>query len=57
MYAIVACGVFEREVELLRTNLGFAFRAHYLPAGLHVDFDYLQAALSAKLEECRADGV
>lgn len=56
MYAIVACGIFEKELELLRPDLGFAFQAHYLAAGLHVDFDRLQAALAAKLEQCRSDG-
>ncbi|HQE96741.1 MAG TPA: DUF1638 domain-containing protein [Methanothrix sp.] len=56
MYAIVACGIFEKEVELLRPDLGFAFQAHYLAPGLHVDFDRLQAALAAKLEECSCNG-
>ena len=56
MYAIVSCGIFEREIELLRPELGFAFQAHYLAAGLHVDFDDLQMALAAKLEECRCGG-
>jgi len=56
MYAIVACGIFEKEVELLRPDLGFSFQAHYLAPGLHVDFDRLQAALAAKLEECSCNG-
>lgn len=56
MYAIIACGIFEKEIELLRPDLGFSFRAHYLEAGLHVDFDDLQMAIAAKLEECSSDG-
>jgi hypothetical protein len=56
MYAIIACGIFEKEIELLRPRLCFAFQAHYLAAGLHVDFDDLQRALAAKLEECRCSG-
>jgi len=56
MYAIIACGIFEKEIELLRPDLGFSFQAHYLEAGLHVDFDDLQTAIAAKLEECSSDG-
>ncbi len=53
MYAIIACGVFEREIEQLRERLGFPSEAHYLEPGLHVDFDELKEALTAELEKCR----
>lgn len=56
MYAIIACGIFEKEIELLRPDLGFSFRAHYLAPGLHVDFDDLRTAIAAKLEECSSGG-
>jgi hypothetical protein len=56
MYAIIACGIFEKEIEALRSELGFPFEAHYLGAGLHVDFDDLKMALEAELEKCQADG-
>jgi len=56
MYAIIACGIFEREIEALRRELGFPFEAHYLGAGLHVDFDDLKGALVAELEKCRKNG-
>ena len=52
MYAIIACGIFEKEIEALRVELGFPFEAHYLGAGLHVDFDDLKEALVAELEKC-----
>jgi len=53
MYAIIACGVFEKEIEALRDALGFPFQAHYLTPGLHVDFDDLRAALEAELKKCK----
>jgi hypothetical protein len=56
MYSIIACGIFEKEIEALRLELGFPFEAHYLGAGLHVDFDDLKGALVAELEKCRKDG-
>ena len=56
MYAIIACGIFEKEIEALRPELGFPFEAHYLGAGLHVDFDDLKGALVAQLEKCRKNG-
>jgi len=56
MYAIIACGIFEKEIELLRPDLGFSFRAHYLAPGLHVDFDDLRTAIAAKLWECSSGG-
>ncbi|MBN1234439.1 MAG: DUF1638 domain-containing protein [Methanotrichaceae archaeon] len=56
MYAIIACGIFENEIEALRFELGFPFEAHYLGAGLHVDFDDLKMALVAELEKCQKDG-
>lgn len=56
MYAIIACGIFEKEIEALRLVLGFPFEAHYLGAGLHVDFDDLSGALTAELEKCQKDG-
>jgi len=55
MYAIIACGIFEREIELLHRELGFPFRLHYLPAGLHVNFDDLKDALVSELERSRED--
>jgi hypothetical protein len=56
MYAMVACGVFEKEIEALRGQLGFPFQAHYLAAGLHVSFDDLREALICELEVCRREG-
>ncbi|VVB71545.1 Uncharacterised protein [uncultured archaeon] len=53
MYAIIACGIFAKEVEALRAEIGFDFEAHYLGPGLHVDFDELKAALQSELEICR----
>lgn len=53
MYAIIACGIFEKEIEALRRELDFPFEAHYLGAGLHVDFDDLKEALGAELERCQ----
>jgi hypothetical protein len=53
MYAIIACGVFQKEIEHLRDSLGFPFRASYLGSGLHVDFDELKEALKDELEKCR----
>ena len=53
MYAIIACGVFQKELERIAGDLGFPFEAHYLGAGLHVDFDELADALKAELEKCK----
>lgn len=53
MYAIIACGVFQKEIEQLREQLGFPFEIHYLEPGLHVDFDELKEALKAELERCK----
>jgi len=53
MYAIIACGVFKKEIEQLRDQLGFPFEAHYLEPGLHVDFDGLKEAVGAELEKCK----
>lgn len=53
MYAIIACGIFEKEIEQLREHLGFPFEAHYLEPGLHVDFDEIKEALRAELERCK----
>lgn len=53
MYAIVACGVFQKEIELIAESLGFPFEAHYLEAGLHVNFDELAEALRSELERCK----
>jgi len=50
MYTIIACGVFAKEIEKLRDDLGFAFQARYLGPGLHVDFDELRAALEEELK-------
>lgn len=58
MYAIIACGIFEHEIEKIADDLDFPFEMHYLEPGLHVDFDDLAAVLEAKLEECRdCDGI
>ncbi len=51
MYTIIACGIFEKEIEALRSELGFPFTAHYLGAGLHVDYYNLKASLVAELQE------
>jgi hypothetical protein len=53
MYAIIACGIFQKELERITEDLGFAFEAHYLGAGLHVDFDELADALKVELEKCK----
>jgi hypothetical protein len=53
MYALIACGVFEKEIERIADTLGFPLEAFYLEAGLHVDFDDLGAALKAQLEKCK----
>lgn len=53
MYAIIACGVFQKEIEQLREQLGFPFEAHYLEPGLHVNFDELKEALKSELERCK----
>jgi hypothetical protein len=53
MYAIIACGVFQKEIEHLKESLGFPFQASYLGSGLHVDFDELKQALEGELEKCR----
>ena len=46
MYAIIACGIFQKEIQALRGELGFPFEVHYLASGLHVDFDDIKAALA-----------
>jgi hypothetical protein len=53
MYTIVACGVFQKEIEQIAGDLGIPFKAHYVGAGLHVDFDELAYALTAELEKCK----
>ncbi|HPS90512.1 MAG TPA: DUF1638 domain-containing protein [Methanothrix sp.] len=53
MYTVIACGIFEKEIEALRAELGFAFDTRYLGAGLHVDYDDLKGALAAELKECQ----
>ena len=53
MYVIIACGVFQKEVERIADSLGFPFEAHYLGGGLHVDFDELADALKVELEKCK----
>ncbi len=58
MYALIACGVFQKEVERISDELGFPFEAHYIGPGLHVDFDELAEALKAELEKCKdCDGI
>lgn len=58
MYAIIACGVFQKEIERLKneSGLAFPFEAHYLDPGLHVNFDDLKDALKNELERCRKKG-
>lgn len=56
MYAIIACGIFQKEIEALQGELGFPFEVHYLAPGLHVDFDDIKAALTAELEKCKKGG-
>lgn len=58
MYAIIACGVFQKEIERLKEEQGldFPFEAHYLDPGLHVDFGELKEALKAELERCQGKG-
>jgi hypothetical protein len=56
MNAIIACGIFQKEIEALESDLGFPFEAHYLEPGLHVDFDDLSNALHTELEKARANG-
>lgn len=56
MYAIIACGVFQKEIEGLQSDLGFPFDAHYLASGLHVDFDDIREALTGELEKCQKKG-
>ncbi len=58
MYAIIACGVFQKEIERLKEKQGldFPFEAHYLDPGLHVNFDELMEALRGELELCQGKG-
>ncbi len=56
MYAIIACGIFQREIEALQGELGFPFEVHYLAPGLHVDFDDIKAALTTELDKCKNGG-
>ena len=56
MNAIIACGIFQKEIEALQSDLGFPFEVHYLEPGLHVNFDDLKAALQAELEKAQANG-
>jgi len=56
MDAIIACGVFQKEIEALRGELGFSFEEHYLGPGLHVNFDDLSNALQAELERAQTNG-
>ena len=56
MYTIIACGIFKDEIERLRADLGFPFKARYLGPGLHVDFDELKDALEEELKRASSDG-
>lgn len=56
MDAIIACGVFQKEIEALQGELGFPFEEHYLEPGLHVNFDDLSNALQAELERAQTNG-
>ena len=53
MYAIIACGIFQKELEKIADSLVFPFEAHYLGAGMHVDFDELADALKEELDKCK----
>lgn len=50
MYNMIVCGIFQKEIEALKNELGFPFRASYLSPGLHVDFDELRQALDKELK-------
>jgi len=52
MYALIACGIFQKEIEMIGEKLGFPFEFHGLDPGLHVDFDLLAGALKAELAKC-----
>jgi hypothetical protein len=52
-YALLACGVFKKEIERIGC-LGYDCKVKLLDPGLHVDFDQLLAALSSALDEARA---
>ena len=55
MYALISCGVFQKEIERVAESLGFPFEARYLEPGLHVDFDELAEALRFELEACKCE--
>ncbi len=55
MYAIISCGIFEKEIQALNGTLGFPYQACFLGAGLHVEFDDLKRALVTELERCREE--
>jgi Protein of unknown function (DUF1638) len=54
MYALIACGIFQKEIEMVREKLGFSFELFSLDSGLHVDFDMLAGALNAELAKCNS---
>ncbi len=56
MLAIISCGIFQKEIETLREDLGFSFEARYICPGLHVNFDELKSALQAELRGCQEFG-
>lgn len=56
MYNMIVCGVFQKEIEALKEELGFPFRASYLSPGLHVDFDELRLALDKELKSADQSG-
>lgn len=56
MYNLIVCGVFEKEIEAIREDLGFPFKARYLGPGLHVDFDELRTALDQELKKASQSG-
>ena len=53
---MIVCGVFQKEIEALKEELGFPFRASYLSPGLHVDFDELRLALDKELKSADQSG-
>ncbi len=55
MYTIIACSIFRDEIEKVRADLGFPFRARYLDPGLHVDFDELRYSLNEEMNRASQD--
>ena len=56
MYTIIACGIFNDEIERVSADLGFPHQTRYLGPGLHVNFDELKEALNEELKMASSDG-